>query len=290
MQFLKSLKVNTFVTLGLLLSATAVNAASVYKVSKDKDVVYIGGTFHILTEKDYPLPEQYQTAYKQSQELIFETDVAALDSPEFMQKSMGVILYQDGNTLKTGLNEATFARLSEYTASRQIDINQFMPLNPTGVMLTITIMEYQARGFVADGVDSFYFKKAGADKKKVSWFESPDEQLAIIDSFDNEDPNGLINYTLDEIDGIDKTINDLHQSWRVGDMDKLTTLGIDAFKDYPEVYKVVLKDRNDKWMSKIKAMFGDDDTEFVLVGALHLPGKDGVLTQLEALGYSVEKL
>jgi len=273
----------------MFVSASA-SAAPVFKVTKGKETVYIGGTFHLLTEKDYPLPEAFNTAYSAADEVYFETNMKEIETPAFQQKSLKVIMYQDGKTLKSGLNEKTYARFVEYAKARNIPPMQLNPLNPTGVMLTITIMEYQARGFVAEGVDKHFFQKATVDNKTIAWFETPDEQLAILDSFDNEDPNGLINYTLDEIENIDDVIKTLHKSWRDGDMETLTKLGIDSFEGYPQVYKTVLVDRNNKWMKKIEAMFTDQGTEFVLVGALHLPGDDGVLTQLENKGYTVEKL
>lgn len=286
---MKKLLLGSLICLSLAGSFCA-NAASVFKVSKGGDTIYIGGTFHLLTEKDYPLPEAYEKAYKASNEVYFETDIGAMSLPEFQQKSMGVILYQDGNTLKTGLKPDTFARLTEYATSRGLDINQFLPLNPTGIMLTITIMEYQARGFVAQGVDEFYFEKSKTDNKTINWFETPDEQLAILDTFDSDDPDGLINYTLDEIGNFDEMVGGLHKSWRDGDMKTLTEIGISGFKDYPEIYDSILKVRNDKWMPVLEGMFGDEGNELILVGALHLSGPDGVLTQLEAKGYKVEKL
>lgn len=274
----------------LLFTSISSGAAPVYKVTKGDESVFIAGTFHLLTEKDYPLPEAFEQAYQQADEIYFETDMQAIESAEFQQKSLGVILYQDGTTLKDALNKATYARFVEYAKSRQLDPMQLNGLNPTGVMLTITIMEYQARGFVAEGVDKHYFKKAKRDNRAIAWFETPDEQLAILGSFDDEDPNGLINYTLDEMDNIDQVIASLHKSWRGGDMNTLTKLGIDSFVGYPDIYKAILVDRNNNWMEKIEAMFGDQGTELVLVGALHLPGDDGVLTQLEKKGYIVEKL
>lgn len=277
-------------SLAILFMSASVVAAPVFKVTKDQDTVYIGGTFHLLTEKDYPLPDAFDRAYQLADELYFETDMQEIETPEFQQKSLKVILYQNGQTLKSALTEATYARFVEYAKSRQIDPMQLNALNPTGVMLTITIMEYQARGFVAEGVDKHYFQRAGKDNKIIDWFESPDEQLAILDGFDNEDPNGLINYTLDEIKNIDEVITSLHKSWRDGDMETLTALGIDSFEGYPEIYKSVLVDRNNNWLKKIESMFGDEGIELVLVGALHLPGADGVLTQLEKKGYKVEKL
>lgn len=276
-----------------LLASVTLNgalAAPVFKVSKGEDVIYIGGTFHLLTEKDYPLPKAFDDAYAESDEVYFETDLAVLETPDFQSKSLEVILYKDGQTLKTGLNAATYARFAEYAKSRQLDPMQLNTLNPTGVMLTITIMEYQARGFVAEGVDKHFYDKAIDDNKTIAWFETPDEQLAIIDGFDNDDPNGLINYTLDEIKNVDAVVTGLHNSWRSGDMDTLAKLGMEGFDGYHDIYELVLVNRNNRWMETIETMFGDEGTEFVLVGALHLPGKDGVLTQLEKKGYTVEKM
>lgn len=270
--------------------SNSLHAAPVFKVTKGEDSVYIAGTFHLLTEGDYPLPAAFEEAYERADEIYFETDIKALETPEFQRKSLNILLYQNGSTLKSGLNEATYARFVEYAKSRNIDPMQLNSLNPTGVMLTITIMEYQARGFVAQGVDKFYFDKAQVDNKAIGWFETPDQQLAIIDGFDDEDPNALINYTLDEIKNFDSIVKALHESWRSGDMATLTKLGIDSFDGYPEVYDVVIAQRNNSWMEKIEAMFGDEGTELVLVGALHLPGADGVLTQLTNKGYTVEKL
>jgi uncharacterized protein YbaP (TraB family) len=271
-------------------SVSTVNAAPVFKVTKDGETVYIGGTFHLLTERDYPLPDAFDKAYSLADEIYFETDFKHLDTPEFQRKFLAVMSYQDGTTLQSGLDKATYARFVEYATSRQLDPLQFNVLNPTGLMLTITIMEYQARGFVAQGVDKYYFERAVQDNKTIGWFETPDEQLAIIDGFDNENPNALINYSLDDINNIDEIITGLHESWRDGDMDALATLGINTLNDYPDIYALVLLNRNNAWMEKIEAMFSDQSTELVLVGALHLPGKDGLLTQLRNKGYSVEKL
>ena len=61
-------------------------------------------------------------------------------------------------------------------------------------------------------------------------------------------------------------------------------------KDFPDIYQSLLVDRNNNWLPQIEAMFDSKDTEFVLVGALHLVGKDGLLQRLEAAGYKVTQL
>jgi len=51
-----------------------------------------------------------------------------------------------------------------------------------------------------------------------------------------------------------------------------------------------LRQRNLKWMPQIEAMLRDSDREFVLVGAAHLVGEDGLLEMLQARGYDVSQL
>jgi len=83
----------------------------------------------------------------------------------------------------------------------------------------------------------------------------------------------------------------MKQAWRRGDVSKLKELGITPFKnDFPEMHKALLIDRNNAWMPQIETMLKTRAVEFVLVGALHLAGEDGLLTQLSARGYKVRKL
>lgn len=274
----------------LLIYAVSSHAASVFKVTKNGNTVYIGGTFHLLTPSDYPLPKAFNTAYNASSEIYFETDIETTQSAEFAQKMMSVILSPAGKTLKDEISTETFQRVEEYINERGLNIEQFLPMNATGLMLTITLMEYQSRGFIAVGVDEHFFQKAKKDNKRIGWFESVEEQLAVLDSFDSGDPDGLVNYTLNEIDKVDELIKGLHRSWRTGDMQKLTQLGLDSFSDYPDLHQVLLSNRNNHWMEKILPFFEDEAIEFVLVGALHLPGRDGLLTQLEAKGFEIEQI
>lgn len=284
---------NSIRLLGLLtalLFCAQATAAPVFKVTKDKHTVYIGGTFHLLTENDFPLQDAFYQAYKQSDEVYFETDIDAVSKPAFMASMMKIMQFQDGQNIKSVLDDKTFARLEAYFVSRGLPVQQFLPLTPTGLTLTITIMEYQARGFSLAGVDEHFFEKAKSDTKTIKWFEDIQQQIAFLGSMNDEDPNHTLNYMLDSMSELDAMVNDLHSAWREGDMVKLEKVGLSAFDEYPDMYDIFIKDRNNAWMKVIEPMFADTDTELVLVGALHLPGKDGLLTQLAAQGYTVERV
>ena len=55
-------------------------------------------------------------------------------------------------------------------------------------------------------------------------------------------------------------------------------------------YDRLLIERNRTWLPKIEALFARPRPAFVVVGAAHLVGPDGLLQMLKAKGYKVEQL
>ena len=86
-------------------------------------------------------------------------------------------------------------------------------------------------------------------------------------------------------------MDDMRAAWRDGDSDSLIAQLIELMEtDYPDMYQALLVERNNRWIPVILKYFSTDDIEFVLVGAAHLVGKDGLLETLESAGYSIEQL
>ena len=57
-------------------------AAPVWKVEKDNNQVFLGGTVHNLSDAEYPLPEVFEKVFDQADEIYFEFDMSKLNSPE----------------------------------------------------------------------------------------------------------------------------------------------------------------------------------------------------------------
>ena len=72
----------------------AVAESSVWKAQKGTSVLYLGGTCHILREADYPLPPEFDRAYKAADILVFETDLGKFQEPETQQKMLARPLCQ----------------------------------------------------------------------------------------------------------------------------------------------------------------------------------------------------
>lgn len=277
--------------MGLLCVWATAHAASVYKVSKDGNSLFLAGTIHILTAQDYPLPEPYEVAFAEADKLIFETDLAAMNSVEFQQQVVPVMAQPPGRTLNHMLSEQTQQALQQFLDARGIQQNQIQPLTPAGATLVLTMVEYQIKGFTQEGVDQFYFGKATDAGKPVGWLESVESQVALLDSLNALDPNNLIEYTLNDLSKGDETIQALHSAWRDGDIEGLEQAGLIEWKqDYPGVYADFMTKRNNAWYPQIVDMINTEEVEYILVGALHLAGEDGLLHMLKQDGYIIEKL
>ncbi|MBL4606571.1 MAG: TraB/GumN family protein [Pseudomonadales bacterium] len=263
----------------------------VWKVSKGESLLYIGGTIHVLSESDYPLSAEFDKAYAQSQTLVFETDIQAMQSPEFQQKVMKKMFYTEGESLKQVLSEETYKLLDQHLTSRGIPIARMENIKPGMVSMTLTVMELQRLGLGGKGVDEHFNSLAVRDKKNLLALETVDEQLAFIEKLGLGQEDEFIRYTLRDINDLAAVMQVIKTTWRSGDVEKMEADLLAPFKrDFPEVYNNLLVKRNKAWVPQVVAMAKSDEVEFVLVGALHLVGKDSLLAELKALGFSVEML
>ena len=61
-------------------------------------------------------------------------------------------------------------------------------------------------------------------------------------------------------------------------------------KQEPQMYERLLVERNRNWLPKLEALFSRPGRAFVVVGAAHLVGPDGLIALLKAKGYQVEQV
>lgn len=264
----------------------------VWKVSKGDSHLYLGGTIHLLSAKDYPLPEAFDVAYKDAVEVVFETDIAAmfkLETQVLMQKAL---IAQDGKTIDSKLSKETYQQLLEFLSERQIPEQAFSQFTAAGLSLTLLALELQRMGISPSaGVDQYYNLRSIDDEKAIEQLETIEEQISFIDSLNSIDANDLISSTIQDLNKTTEIWPKLVSAWRNGDLLQLEEVGIKPMKDIsPSLYQVFLVNRNTNWIDEIEKMLDDEEIEFVLVGALHMAGEHGLIRQLEAANYDVIQL
>jgi uncharacterized protein YbaP (TraB family) len=262
---------------------------SVWRVSNGDSELFIGGTIHVLSATDYPLPVEFEQAYKQSHTIVFETDLTAMTQPEIQQQLLQRVMYKNGKTLKDDLNPQTYQALVDYTASAGLMIESLNHFKPPMVIIALVMAELQRLGMAGTGVDNYFNQKALADGKALGEFESVQEQFAIIENMGKGHEDELILNTIEEMKELPLVMGEMKAAWRSGDIKHLEKLGLSPMKtDFPDLYRLILVDRNNAWVPKIEALLATPEIEFVLVGVLHLVANEGVISKLRALGYGVE--
>jgi len=277
-------------TMLVTLSTFASSNSSVWKISKNNDHVFIGGTVHILPEEEFPLPDEFMNAYKNTDEVILE---AQLPDPTDMAAQQAMILqmsYSEGQSLQKVLKPDTYKLLAKYFEVMGFDVAQFNGFKPGFIVSLMAIIELQKADISGEGVDAFFETLATKDAKKIDYLETAEMQFTMLselgEGYEDEFIKGSIELNSSFTDFFQHTLD----AWRSGDAKSLETLINTATLEADEKsYDALFSQRNQNWLPKIEALFNDEDKEFVLVGAGHLFGKDGLIKLLKSKGYKVEQ-
>lgn len=79
------------------------------------------------------------------------------------------------------------------------------------------------------------------------------------------------------------------KAWQEGNVQDLETL-LEGMQEYPELNQVFVINRNEDWLPYIEQALQEKEPVFIVVGALHLLGKEGLVAALKEKGYEVQQL
>ena len=284
-------KILLSITLVLILCTQALAESSVWKVQKGASVFFLGGTFHLLRPSDFPLPPEFEKAYKASELLVFETDLGTLNEISAQQKLMASAMYADGSTIDKYLSPKTYRLLNEFCTAKGIPLESLKHFKPSIIAVTLLSVELAKLGVAQQGVDTFLYQLATQDKKATEGLETIDEQIQFVVGMGEGNEDAFITHSLKDLESIKQNYGNMVEAWKKGDINKLDELFVAEIKTkLPKLYKELLADRNAKWLPRIEAYRETPNKEFILVGAGHLVGPDGIIESLRRKGYTVKKL
>ena len=280
-----------FVCLFLLSLSQARADTSVWSVRSGDNVIYLGGTVHLLRPADYPLPGEFEEAYQASSELYFETDIASMSDLSVQAQMLQQLTYGDDKSLSSILSDEAYAALSIYTATAGLPIAMLNKFKPGLLISTLQILVFQSMGFTPQGVDAFFHTRAVGDGKAEGQLETVQEQIGFIAAMGEGNESEFILLSLKDLAETGDVMEGMIGAWRSGDAEGLSELFVEDMKvEAPALYDTLLLQRNLKWVPQIDSMLQDADTEFFLVGAAHIVGENGLLDLLSQKGYEINQL
>jgi uncharacterized protein len=264
---------------------------SLWKVEGRTNAMYLFGSIHFLKKDFYPLPQPIEDAYKQSQVVVFEADLNEMDSPDAQIKMIQSGKAAEGETLKDTLSKETYEKLEAHLKESGLPVAIFDPLRPWMVAVALISTEILKLGYSPeDGVDKYFFGKAKKDKKETVPLETLDFQLGLFTSLTKEQQDAMLRETLQEISNFKKDLQGIIDAWKTGDTQALDKFMLEAMRDYPQLHKKLLIDRNKQWVDKLQKLHASGKTVFVVVGAAHLVGKDSLVDLLNSKGLKARQL
>ena len=263
---------------------------SVWKASKNGNIIYLGGSVHILRATDFPLPAEFDYAFAESEILVLEADVEQLSNPEISQYLYSKLFLPGNTTLQSLLDFETYIRLSDACEEYGISIADVDRMRPSMIMNILTLYQIQKFGFEEEGIDDNYHIKAQKENKPVLFLESVETQIDMLISLGEGYENEYVAYSLADMENTEKTLEILMYEWKHGIEGSNGDTITEMINDWPDMYKSLITDRHDKWLPQIEAFIASGKVHFVVTGLLHMYGPDGILQRLKALGYTVEQL
>jgi len=261
-----------------------------WAVRGSSNTVFLLGSMHMMKPSMYPLADEIEAAYKRSGTVIFEMDIKATESPEFAMKVMAQATFPEGDTLKKHLSPATYSLLASNLTHSMVGIEALQQFKPWMVAMTLVVLELQKQGFDAEnGVDRHFHKRALADGKKLDTFETPEFQMSLLTGLTAKESEEVLAQALRDMKIWKTQFDDLAKAWTTGDEKAMDELVTDNFRDFPELQKKFVTDRNRAWIGSIEKYLRTDKDVLVVVGAAHLIGKESVVDLLKKKGFKVEQ-
>jgi hypothetical protein len=261
-----------------------------WTVDTQSNKVYLLGSLHLLKPDTYPLAAAIEKAYADSRVIIFETDIAALQTPGAQAKLLEMGIYPAEQNLFQNLDGDTRQQLEKKMSEIGLPLEQFSRFKPWFVALTLTTLELQRMGYNPNyGIDVYFFNKASADGKEIGFLEPAEFQINLLGKMVEQDQYDFLSQTLNDLEVVNELAGDLVKSWKDGDVDKLHELLSKSFKDYPHLHDRLLIQRNKNWVQQIEGALRKNKNVLFVVGAGHLVGPGSVVDLLKKKGYQVKQ-
>ena len=277
--------------LGLLGSITAYAGSPVWAIHGDHNTVYLAGSVHLLKADDSSLPPAFDHAYKGSKALVMELAMDESVQMEVASWMMENGMLKEGTTLRTTIGEARYRRVSAEAERLGVPMDAADMLQPWALGLQLIEMQYVQLGFdPQQGVEQQLQHKAQADGKPISGLETVQEQLGALQGMSYPDQARFLDMIVSEMHDVESETQSVVTAWRAGDAAKLAALLSDEYKSFPALYRLLVSDRNKRWVPQIEKLLHANQDYFVVVGALHLVGDGGLLELMRHDGYKPEAL
>lgn len=268
--------------------------------------IYLFGTIHVPDERVLALSPSVLKAFADSAAVYTEIP---MDSATQIGV-MGKVMLPDGTQLSTVIGEPLYARMTaaaektlggEHAALGAMLGPLFQRMKPWAAMAQLSLLEFLPDLLAGkQPLDAMLYARAQAEGKKVGALETPDEQIAVFESFSLREQTRMLELTLDEIERVKPggrtQTQELIDAYLSGDMAIVSNVMEEAMAGdtalMARFQDIAITRRNNLMTERILALRKEQPSTvlFVAVGTAHYAGPTGIVAQLQKAGLKVTRV
>ena len=243
---------------------------------------YLFGTHHLIGAKFADTMKVLQEKFKSTDAVVGEI---VMDST--MQTKMAPFLVMKNNTLDSLLTKSEYKEVEDYFKSKQpgFELKQLNNFKPA--MVAIMMMLFESPDMLKDigeGMDESFQKYAKKNGKSLYGLETAEYQGTLLFDSDLQKQKKALLKSIREVDKSKQKMEELKTYYVTQDIDKLTELFKNQDEESKEFMTELLKNRNKRWLDQLPALM-QKQSLFIVVGAGHLVGAEGLIKGLQLKGY-----
>lgn len=244
---------------------------------------YLFGTIHSedprVTELSTPVKTALDGASRFVMELVPDQDVA-------MRLATRMVM-TDGRTLRELLGAEAYTTAVSALAERGVPPELVERLKPWSIVMLLGMPP--PKGGLA--LDLVLYARAKEKGEPTFGLETAQEQLDVFDQMAMPDQVQLAKETLKQVNVLPAMLAAVHTAYLSRDLARLSEINERYAKSgnaalAERVMSRLLSQRNRRMVQRMETYLKQGNA-FIAVGALHLPGKEGLLALLRERGYRV---
>ncbi|MFO8085297.1 MAG: TraB/GumN family protein [Desulfobacterales bacterium] len=244
---------------------------------------YILGTIHSEDPRVLNFSSSLTKAFDKAETFIMEV---VLNESALFQTTASMML-TEGRTLESIVGEPLFNRVVNAMAGYGLIKPAVNYMKPWAVMSMLSVPIPKTGEFM----DVVLYQKAISQDKNVLGLETVQDQLNVFDNMPMEDQIALLEDTLNYLDQYPDLFEKMIQTYLDGDLEGVAELGKTAMnpKNQALTEKLLKRLNDNRNITMINQMLPHlmAGNAFIAVGALHLPGPNGLLNLLAEKGFKV---
>jgi len=244
---------------------------------------YLLGTIHSDDARITTLPVTIANIFQQADSFSGEID---MDLPNLMQASQATLL-PEGESLQQLLDSTLYQQTVQLLAAYGMPELVVQRMKPWAAAATLSLPRPQTGLFL----DMLLYTQAAAQGKRVYGLETVSEQVGAMETMPRDLQIIMLRDAVAQHDQLDQIIEALINAYLQRDLNALESISDKAMQQgdrrVAQLFtSEVVVNRNRRMLERMQPRLREGNA-FIAVGALHLPGKDGLLTLLRNKGYRV---